>query len=424
MQSILLQVTIYLAAAVIAVPLSRWLGFGSVLGYLAAGVAIGPALGLVGREAESVQAFAEYGVVLMLFLIGLEMRPRVLWDMRHRLVGLGGLQVVMSIALIAAVGGVGRAALERGDRRRDDPGALVDGDRAADAEREEADAYRGRAGEPRGAPVPGRGGGAAAGADAAARVRRGFGRGRRAARRRGARRGFAVDAGGAGLRGGRAGGGRGAVPDAGGLPLPRAGAGAGDPGRGRAAADHRRVAGDEPDRAVAGAGVVPRRGGAGELGVPASARGRPRAVQGAAARAVLHDGRGRRRPRQAGRGTGAAARADDGADRREDGGALAAGAAVPAADRGGDAVHAGAGAGGRVRLRAARLRRGIAGADRGAGRDRAARHRALDDADAGAVPVARPRRAAAGRRGAARSPIRSTSRGRCSSPGWGVSGRR
>jgi CPA2 family monovalent cation:H+ antiporter-2 len=101
-QDILLQVTIYLAAAVVAVPLSRWLGFGSVLGYLLAGVAIGPALGLVGRETESVQDFAEYGVVLMLFLIGLEMRPRVLWELRHRLIGLGGLQVALSIALIAA----------------------------------------------------------------------------------------------------------------------------------------------------------------------------------------------------------------------------------------------------------------------------------------------------------------------------------
>jgi CPA2 family monovalent cation:H+ antiporter-2 len=101
---ILLQVTIYLAAAVVAVPLSRWLGFGSVLGYLAAGVAIGPALGLVGRETESVQAFAEYGVVLMLFLIGLEMRPQVLWELRHRLIGLGGLQVSLTLALIAVVG--------------------------------------------------------------------------------------------------------------------------------------------------------------------------------------------------------------------------------------------------------------------------------------------------------------------------------
>ena len=169
MQDILLQVTIYLAAAVVAVPLSRWLGFGSVLGYLAAGVAIGPALGLVGRETESVQAFAEYGVVLMLFLIGLEMRPRILWDMRHRLLGLGGLQVGLTHRADRR-GRLGRlrAALERGARRRHDPGALLDGDRAADAAREEAHPDRGRAGELRGAAVPGRGRGAAAGADAAA----------------------------------------------------------------------------------------------------------------------------------------------------------------------------------------------------------------------------------------------------------------
>ena len=107
MQGILLQMTIYLAAAVVAVPLSRWLGFGSVLGFLVAGVAIGPALGLVGRETESVQVFAEYGVVLMLFLIGLEMRPHVLWDLRHRLVVLGGLQVTLTVALIGAVAWVG-----------------------------------------------------------------------------------------------------------------------------------------------------------------------------------------------------------------------------------------------------------------------------------------------------------------------------
>lgn len=101
MDAVLLQMMIYLAAAVLAVPLSRRLGLGSVLGYLAAGVAIGPVLGLVGRETEDVREFAEFGVVLMLFLIGLELRPRVLWDMRHRLLGLGGLQLVLTVAAIA-----------------------------------------------------------------------------------------------------------------------------------------------------------------------------------------------------------------------------------------------------------------------------------------------------------------------------------
>jgi CPA2 family monovalent cation:H+ antiporter-2 len=97
---ILLQIAIYLAAAVIAVPIAARLGFGSVLGYLAAGVVIGPTLGLVGAETEDLQHFAEYGVVLMLFLIGLEMRPQALWEMRHRLFGLGGLQVGVTLALI------------------------------------------------------------------------------------------------------------------------------------------------------------------------------------------------------------------------------------------------------------------------------------------------------------------------------------
>src|SRR6188472_4081335 len=73
---VLLHLAIYLAAAVIAVPISQGLGVGSVLGYLAAGLAIGPAMHLVGSEAEAVQEYAEYGILLMLFLINLEMRPQ------------------------------------------------------------------------------------------------------------------------------------------------------------------------------------------------------------------------------------------------------------------------------------------------------------------------------------------------------------
>lgn len=75
MDSILLHFSVYLAAAVIAVPISQRLGFGSVLGYLLAGLLIGPVLGLVGSETADVQHYAEFGVVLMLFLIGLEMQP-------------------------------------------------------------------------------------------------------------------------------------------------------------------------------------------------------------------------------------------------------------------------------------------------------------------------------------------------------------
>ena len=106
MTGIFLQVFIYLAAAVIAVPVATRLGLGSVLGYLIAGVVIGPAIGLVGEETTTIQHFAEFGVVMMLFLVGLELEPNKLWAMRNRLVGLGGLQIgattmmVMGIALL------------------------------------------------------------------------------------------------------------------------------------------------------------------------------------------------------------------------------------------------------------------------------------------------------------------------------------
>src|SRR6056297_2509807 len=96
MEGFLFQASIYLAAAVIAVPIAARLGLGSVLGYLAAGILIGPVIGFVGHENEELQHFAEFGVVMMLFLIGLELEPRALWDMRHRLLGLGGLQITIT----------------------------------------------------------------------------------------------------------------------------------------------------------------------------------------------------------------------------------------------------------------------------------------------------------------------------------------
>ena len=100
MESFLFQALIYLLAAVIAVPLAVRLGLGSVLGYLLAGIVIGPILGLV-ADTEDLQHFAEFGVVLMLFLIGLELSPRALWDMRHRLLGLGGLQILVTLGAVA-----------------------------------------------------------------------------------------------------------------------------------------------------------------------------------------------------------------------------------------------------------------------------------------------------------------------------------
>ena len=109
MQDFLYQATIYLLAAVIAVPLAARLGLGSVLGYFAAGIVIGPVLGLIGAETEELRHFAEFGVVMMLFLIGLELEPRALWDMRHRLIGLGGLQILVTgVAIFAAAVALGQ----------------------------------------------------------------------------------------------------------------------------------------------------------------------------------------------------------------------------------------------------------------------------------------------------------------------------
>ena len=101
MEVFLFQATIYLGAAVIAVPLAARFGLGSVLGYLLAGIAIGPLTGLVGSETKDLQHFAEFGVVMMLFLIGLELEPRVLWNMRQRLLGLGGMQVGLTMLAIS-----------------------------------------------------------------------------------------------------------------------------------------------------------------------------------------------------------------------------------------------------------------------------------------------------------------------------------
>jgi Kef-type K+ transport system membrane component KefB len=96
------QAFIYLAAAVLVVPISNRLGLGSVLGYLIAGVLIGPfGLHLVGRNGDDVMHFAEFGVVMMLFLVGLELQPALLWRLRTPILGLGGLQVLVTALVIA-----------------------------------------------------------------------------------------------------------------------------------------------------------------------------------------------------------------------------------------------------------------------------------------------------------------------------------
>jgi CPA2 family monovalent cation:H+ antiporter-2 len=96
----------FLVAGVIAVPIASRLGLGSVLGYLIAGIAISPLLQALHVDVVSIQHFAEFGVVMMLFLVGLELEPQLLWSMRTRLLGLGGLQLgvtalaVMGIAML------------------------------------------------------------------------------------------------------------------------------------------------------------------------------------------------------------------------------------------------------------------------------------------------------------------------------------
>jgi len=91
----LINSLIYLSAAVIAVPLSKFLGLGSIIGYLAAGIAIGPwGLGLV-TNVEDILHFAEFGVVLMLFLVGLELEPKRLWSLRRPIFGWGSAQVLL-----------------------------------------------------------------------------------------------------------------------------------------------------------------------------------------------------------------------------------------------------------------------------------------------------------------------------------------
>ena len=98
---------IYLAAAVVSVPIATRLGLGSVLGYLLAGIIIGPAvLGLIGNEGQDVMHFAEFGVIVMLFLVGLELQPSKLWSLRKPILGLGGLQVA---GTALAIGGAALA---------------------------------------------------------------------------------------------------------------------------------------------------------------------------------------------------------------------------------------------------------------------------------------------------------------------------
>lgn len=103
MTDFLLLAFIFLIAGVIAVPIASRLGLGSVLGYLIAGIIISPILALLHVDLISIQHFAEFGVVMMLFLVGLELEPKLLWSMRAKLLGLGGGQVALTTLAVTGV---------------------------------------------------------------------------------------------------------------------------------------------------------------------------------------------------------------------------------------------------------------------------------------------------------------------------------
>lgn len=103
MTDFLLLAFIFLIAGVVAVPVASRLGLGSVLGYVIAGIVISPVLAWLHVDVVSIQHFAEFGVVMMLFLVGLELEPKLLWSMRAKLLGLGGGQVGLTTAAVMGV---------------------------------------------------------------------------------------------------------------------------------------------------------------------------------------------------------------------------------------------------------------------------------------------------------------------------------
>ncbi|MXO90259.1 cation:proton antiporter domain-containing protein [Pontixanthobacter aquaemixtae] len=103
MTSFLILALLILVAGIVAVPLASRFGLGSVLGYLLAGMAISPLFATLGVDVEALQLFAEFGVVMMLFIVGLELEPKRLWDMRGKLLGLGGGQVLLTTLAITGI---------------------------------------------------------------------------------------------------------------------------------------------------------------------------------------------------------------------------------------------------------------------------------------------------------------------------------
>jgi CPA2 family monovalent cation:H+ antiporter-2/glutathione-regulated potassium-efflux system ancillary protein KefC len=103
LETILIQLFVFLVSAAIAVPIAKKLGLGSILGYLIAGIVIGPfGLSLI-NDVETVMHFTEFGIVMMLFLVGLELKPSLLWEMRTPILGMGGLQVALTCIFISGL---------------------------------------------------------------------------------------------------------------------------------------------------------------------------------------------------------------------------------------------------------------------------------------------------------------------------------
>jgi monovalent cation:proton antiporter-2 (CPA2) family protein len=104
MQNALFEIFIFLTSACLVVPLVNRFKLGAVIGYLIAGVIIGPfALGFI-TDPHKVMHFAEFGVVMMLFVIGLELEPAMLWRLRKSIIGIGGLQMILTTAILSAIG--------------------------------------------------------------------------------------------------------------------------------------------------------------------------------------------------------------------------------------------------------------------------------------------------------------------------------
>jgi len=101
----LLQASVYMGAAILCVPLAKRVGMGSVLGYLMAGILVGPFLfGFIGKEGQDIMHFAEFGVVMMLFLVGLELEPQKLWNLRRQIFGTGLSQVLLTGIAVTTMG--------------------------------------------------------------------------------------------------------------------------------------------------------------------------------------------------------------------------------------------------------------------------------------------------------------------------------